>query len=381
MQAQLDHIKQLALTAEGDTRQQLMFALHDIAYSLEDSNATIHRLGYLHLQTAAVKTGFDLGLFTFLTGAGDSVTLETIVQKTGADVKLLTRLLSYLSSVDIIKQVSLTQYAANQVTKNLAEKVSEAGISHCFETIGPQYQALPGFLAKVGYKYPENELHTVFQDAWKTDMHAFAWFENHPENLKHFNDYMALRRGPELSWLSVYPIREEAAGWEAEKPLYVNIGGGIGHQCAQFVDRYPDVPGRVILQDMPHSIEKALPTPGVEAVVHNFFDPQPVKGAKFYYTRGVLHNHPDYKVKQLLQNTKSAMTPDSVMLLDEMILPEEGVNSYAACMDLSMMAAFAGMERSESQWREILSSVGLKLVKTYVYNPHNYEGVMDVRLA
>jgi hypothetical protein len=47
MQAQLDHIKQLALTAEGDVRQQLMFALHDIAYSLEDSNATIHRLGYL----------------------------------------------------------------------------------------------------------------------------------------------------------------------------------------------------------------------------------------------------------------------------------------------------------------------------------------------
>jgi hypothetical protein len=109
-------------------------------------------------------------------------------------------------------------------------------------------------------------------------MHAFAWFENHPENLKHFNDYMALRRGPEISWLSVYPVREEAAGWEAEKPLYVNIGGGIGHQCAQFVDRYPDVPGRIILQDMPHSIEKALPTPGVEAVVHNFFDPQPVKG-------------------------------------------------------------------------------------------------------
>jgi hypothetical protein len=75
------------------------------------------------------------------------------------------------------------------------------------------------------------------------------------------------------------------------------------------------------------------------------------------------------------------MTLDSVMLLDEMILPEEGVNAYAACMDLSMMAAFAGMERSESQWREILSSVGLKLIKIYVYNPHNYEGVMDVRLA
>lgn len=69
------------------------------------------------------------------------------------------------------------------------------------------------------------------------------------------------------------------------------------------------------------------------------------------------------------------------MLLDEMILPEEGVNAYASCMDMTMMAAFAGMERSESHWNEILSDVGLKLVKTYMYNPENYEGVMDVRLV
>lgn len=104
------------------------------------------------MQTAVVKTGFDLGLFTFLAEAGDSsVSLETIVEKTGADIKLLSmgyfvmfcdtffleancrstaRLLSYLSSVNVIKQVSSTRYAANQVTRNLAEKVSEAGISH-----------------------------------------------------------------------------------------------------------------------------------------------------------------------------------------------------------------------------------------------------------
>ena len=98
-----------------------------------------------------MKTGIDLGLFTLLAGAGDSsVTLEMIAQKTKADIKLLSmatllsvrdiilaansrstaRLLSYLNAVNVVKQVSSTQYAANQVTKNLAEKVAEAGISH-----------------------------------------------------------------------------------------------------------------------------------------------------------------------------------------------------------------------------------------------------------
>jgi hypothetical protein len=95
----------------------------------------------------------------------------------------------------------------------------------------------------------------------------------------------------------------------------------------------------------------------------------------------VLHNHPDHKVELFLKNIIAAMSPDSVILLDELVLPETGVSAYAAGMDLTMMAAFAAMERSESQWRKLLEKVGLKLVKTYPYNPLSYEAVMDVRLA
>lgn len=93
---------------------------------------------------------------------------------------------------------------------------------------------------------------------------------------------MALRRTPEVSWLSVYPVAREIEGWDSKdntRAIYVNIGGGIGHQCKQFKDKYPDLPGRVILQDLPHSISKALPTPGVENMEHDFFQPQPIKGS------------------------------------------------------------------------------------------------------
>lgn len=126
-----------------------------------------------------------------------------------------------------------------------------------------------------------DELHTAFQDAWKTPLHAFQWFAENNSHLTYFNDYMALRRKPELSWLSVYPVAQEVEGWDSKdnsRAIYVNIGGGIGHQCKQFKEKYPDLPGRVILQDLPHSIAKALPTPGVENMEHDFFQPQPIKG-------------------------------------------------------------------------------------------------------
>lgn len=149
-----------------------------------------------------------------------------------------------------------------------------------FYTAGPQYEALPAFLKRTNYRNPADELHTAFQDAWKTPLHAFAWFGENPEHLANFNDYMALRRQPQVSWLSVYPVAREIKNWHAQdqdKVLYVNIGGGIGHQCKQFKEKYPDLTGRVVLQDLPHSIAKALPTPGVENLEHDFFQPQPIK--------------------------------------------------------------------------------------------------------
>lgn len=222
---------------------------------------------------------------------------------------------------------------------------------------------------------------TVFQYTHNTTERQFDWFDHHPDKLAYFNDFMATRRKPAVSWLSVYPVEEETKSLsDPSRALYVNMGGGVGHQCAEFKASFPHVPGRVILQDLPHTIETALQTQGVENMAHDFFTPQPVKGAKFYFTRGVCHNHPDKKVVELLKRIRDVMAADSVLLLDEFVLPPVGVNAYAAAIDLTMMAAFASGERDEAQWSELLTQAGLKLVKTYTYNPLEYESVMDVRL-
>lgn len=140
------------------------------------------------------------------------------------------------------------------------------------------YQTLPAFLKKTEYKDPVDELHTSFQDAFSTPLPVFGWFANNPKHLAPFNDYMRLRRQPDVSWLTVYPVAEEVKNWDSDKAVFVNIGGGVGHQCAEFKHKFPDAPGKVILQDLPHSIAKALPTEGVDNMVHDFFEPQPIKG-------------------------------------------------------------------------------------------------------
>lgn len=140
------------------------------------------------------------------------------------------------------------------------------------------YQAMPSFLKQTTHQNPHDDMDTVFQYAWNDSRHVFAWFDDHPEKLGYFNEYMALRRVPEESWLKMYPVAEKAAHWDQKRPVFVDVGGSIGHQCAHFKKSFPHVHGRVILQDLEHSIANALPTPGVENMVHNFFYPQPIKG-------------------------------------------------------------------------------------------------------
>lgn len=79
-------------------------------------------------------------------------------------------------------------------------------------------------------------------------------------------------------WLDVVNFTEAAASVAPNRALFVDVGGNVGHQCMRLKARYLNVPGRIIVQDLEESVKAAQPIEGVEFMVHNFFNPQPVKG-------------------------------------------------------------------------------------------------------
>lgn len=91
---------------------------------------------------------------------------------------------------------------------------------------------------------------------------------------------MTALRG-QRKWLDVLDFEaliKTDAVIDAETPVFVDVGGGIGSQCAILKEKLPNLPGRVILQDLPVVLEHALSTEGVEITAHNFWCEQPVKG-------------------------------------------------------------------------------------------------------
>ena len=64
--------------------------------------------------------------------------------------------------------------------------------------------------------------------------------------------------------------------------LLVDVGGNWGHELRGFRKTHPEVPGRLILQDLPVMTEKfqGKPPEGIEVMTYDFFTPQPVQGER-----------------------------------------------------------------------------------------------------
>ena len=79
---------------------------------------------------------------------------------------------------------------------------------------------------------------------------------------------------------------------DGDRATLIDLGGGQGQSIMQILKAFPTLkPERMILQDLPEPIQQAqtskLLPDGVQAMVHDFWTPQPIKGAKAYFFRRI----------------------------------------------------------------------------------------------
>jgi len=97
--------------------------------------------------------------------------------------------------------------------------------------------------------------------------------------------------------------------------------------------------------------------------------------------RYILHDHSDSTCRQILENIVESMTPGySKLLIFEFILPDVGAPLFPSLLDINMMALLSGMERTEMQWRTLLNSVNLEVMKFWKVKDPNVEGLIEAVL-
>ncbi|KAI1123504.1 S-adenosyl-L-methionine-dependent methyltransferase [Nemania abortiva] len=359
---------------DGETRHKLSEAARKVNFATESAGDTLNRIIYSPLQLPLAFIGLETRLFEILVEheRGGATNAE-LASMTKVDPALMKRLLRYYQSFGMIDQPADDQYRANAMTSAMVLRAARSGVPFYFKAIAPCLNALPQFLRDTKYANITDENNAPWQRGQQTHKNPFDWFRDHPDIMELFVPWMVSQRDGLPLFLEAMDFEKEFAGEGTNEttPVFVDIGGASGHQCVALRQKHPNLVGRVILQDREEVIQQvnAHPIPGFEGIEtqpHDFFTPQPVKGARAYYMRNVLHDWPDHKCVEILENIKSAMTEESRILIDEMVLPERGAPWRATQLDFLMSCA-AAAERSRDEWFALLDKAGLKILKIWKY--------------
>ena len=78
----------------------------------------------------------------------------------------------------------------------------------------------------------------------------------------------------------------------------------------------------------------------------------------------------------------TAMVPgNSKTLLNESMLPDRGLPPHFAASDINMMSIMAGRVQTEGQWRELLPSIDLQIIRIWPSTDSgNQEAVIEAML-
>lgn len=295
---------------------------------------------------------------------------------------LTGRILRYLASVDQVQETSQDTFAANNTTKTLARPEFAGFIWHEFHTVGGMFQAFPTALAEAGYRDVEQVVQAAQKKAFATEVTGFEWMRSQPRRWEAFQQAMSVNPQSRVAWFSVFPLEKELGDFSEVSqpgvPAFVDIGGGFGHQCGALASAFPRLRGRLLLQDLSQTIEIAPRLDGVEFMAHDFFQAQPVKGAKFYYLRNVLHDWPREKAVAILSRVREAMEPGvSQLLVDEIVLPNSGAHWQATAMDMIMMMGVGARERTVDEWVDLLDEAGLRVMGIHTYLPRHQDSIIQ----
>lgn len=69
----------------------------------------------------------------------------------------------------------------------------------------------------------------------------------------------------------------------------------------------------------------------------------------------------------------------SILLINDYVVPGTGASIHTAAMDLQMMSLFAGVERTQSQWVNLLSLSGLSLSRVW-HSRNGLESIIQATL-
>jgi SAM-dependent methyltransferase len=247
------------------------------------------------------------------------------------------------------------RYALSAIGEGLREDAPGSLASFALLSGDDYYRAWLGFDPRV------SDGVTPFERVFGAPV--FAWYSQHPDFGERFNQRMTAR-------ISLYAAAVASASDLSTARRIVDIGGGHGVLLEAFLARWRQAQG--VLFDLPGATaggEQRLTAAGVsdrvEVVSGDFFAAVP-PGGDVYILSQILHDWNDEQCLAILRNIRRVIASDGRLLVAEIPMPQPVTGPHPAVeLDLLMMVLTGGQERTEDQYRRLLSEARFSLDHVY----------------
>ncbi|KAJ5782743.1 hypothetical protein N7457_004517 [Penicillium paradoxum] len=347
-----------------------------LSRALEHPRTAILKLCYTPTIVMAIKVAHDMDIFSVLATATVPVSLDELAAAKPADPQLVERMMRLLVANGFANEPSPLEYLPTILAKEMTQRTSIAVMESLFLEFLPLIQKIPAYLEAINYRNPDDPMYAPLQYTHGVQIDGFTWLCQNPAALTRFNSFMEGHRADRPHWGDWFPVQEQILnhpGLSADKALMVDIGAGRGHDLIGFRQRFPDAPGKLVLEDLPSVIDEVrgardLDAAGIQTVGYDFFAGiQPVHGARVYYFKTVLHDWSDEKARVILRNLIPAMKRGySKIICEEHVLPDSNAPGLPCMTDIAVMAFCSGLERTRKRWIDLFTSVGLQVSKFWV---------------
>jgi hypothetical protein len=186
----------------------------------------------------------------------------------------------------------------------------------------------------------------------------FDWLAAHPDASETFDAHMTAMTDAEAVGavrLDVWPHSGTA----------VDVGGGRGTLLAALLRARPGLHG--VLFDLPHVAGSAggwLATAGVaercRVVAGDFFDAAP-PGAELYLLKDILHDWDDERAVAILRTVRAAIPETGMLAVIERVIPPADTPAPGKLVDVTMLLATGGRERTREEYTSLLAAGGFAL--------------------
>jgi hypothetical protein len=285
------------------------------------------------------------------------LTAAVIAGRVGANAAFLYRVLRALASVGVFAELPDGRFRLTPLAQTLRSDGAGSLRDFALHNIDDYMWQTWGALEH-GVMTGANAFEHVFRKL------PFQYFHERPEKEREFAAAMAsISAGQNAAVAEAYPF--------GKLTRLVDVGGAHGHLLAEILRRHKKLTG--VLYDQPQVVARApdsgfVTAPDVRGRCTieggNFFRSLP-EGADGYVMKFIIHDWDDANSIRILENCRNAMAKGGRVIVVDNVIPKGNAKNWAKLLDINMMVAPGGKERTREEFADLMVRAGLRLTRVY----------------